>query len=250
MRKATLVLGLTMSLTMGTSAVFAGGDEDDVNGYDTMGYYVYSTDDPDQAQQNDFDGMYVGIQAGVNINTAGYDFSQVDPSTDLVAVTTSNTDAIAGAILGWGITWDEFYLGLEANGRYTFGGNANGIYINQLGRVGEFNERWSSGFGFRIGGIVYNTALIYFYGGGAYAGFKSAGLDGEDGIDIPAKNYSKFGYALGAGFEVQMNRSFNIDMRYLWRSFNKISETAGNDTFSLTPRDNLIMLAGNYHFAV
>ncbi len=249
MRKVTLLLGLTMSMTMGAGAAFAGGDEDDVNGYDTMGYYVYSTDDPDQTQVNDFNGMYIGIQAGVNINTAGYEFDQLDPSLDLASVTTSNTDALAGAILGWGITWDEFYLGIEANGRYTFGGNANGIYTNAYGRVGEVNERWSTGLGFKIGGIVYNTGLIYFYGGGAAAGFNFGGISGN-GVNVSSSTSSKFGYALGAGFEVQMNRSFNLDLRYLWRSFNKFNETLGDDSFSLTPRDNLVMLAGIYHFAV
>ncbi len=264
MFKGKLLLGIAFGLTVASAVVMAGGDDEDADGYDSMGYYVYSTDDPNQMQQNNFNSMYVGIQAGANIAQAGFSFSDTDgnTTTDILSTKSGETYAIAGGIIGWGHAWDEFYLGVEGNGRYNFGGGSNSVVTisnqtgSNTGSVDEVYETWSAGLGFKAGGIVYNTALIYFYGGGAYAGFKVNNAVFNSATDSGSFNQSKFGFSLGVGVDVQMNKAFNLDLRYLYRSFSNVtwtdtSDIPGNTINSkVTPKDNLVMLAGEYHFAV
>ncbi len=262
MFKGKLLLGVALSITAASTALFAGSEDYDDDGYDNMGYYVYSTDDPNQMPQNDYNSMYVGLQAGANFSQMSYSFTDtnVDTSDNMISTKGAETFAIAGGVIGWGHAWDEFYLGLEGNGRYNFGGGDNDITVfssgdfSRTGSVDEIHETWSAGLGLRLGGIVYNTALIYGYGGGAYAGFKVNNAVLNSGTNAGSFTQSKFGFSIGAGVEVQMNKAFNIDFRYLYRRFGNLgwSGSLGGDTIntSVTPSDNLIMISGLYHFAV
>ncbi|MDF1797304.1 MAG: hypothetical protein P1U63_12280 [Coxiellaceae bacterium] len=266
MFKGKLLLGITLGLTVASAVVMAGGEDGDADGYDSMGYYVYSTDDPNQMQQNDFNSMYVGLQAGANIAQAGFSYNDTDgnATTDILSSKSGETYAIAGGIIGWGHAWDEFYLGVEGNGRYNFGGGSNNVFTlgnsagTNTGTIDEVYETWSAGLGFKLGGIVYNTALIYFYGGGAYAGFKVNNAFYNLASDLGSLTQSKFGYSMGVGVDVQMNKAFNIDLRYLYRRFSNITWSAQGEGIlagttlnsKVTPTDNLVMLAGEYHFAV
>lgn len=239
MRYWSLSLGLAASLIVASSSVLAGGDQNDVNSYDNMGYYVFSSDDPYQVQQNNFNSMSVGIQVGMNPNS--YDFTSTGTNPNRAKL--SNMNAIGGLLYGWGFTWSEFFMGLETNFRYTMGG-ANGVTESTGVAGNKLKPSWSAGLGFKIGGIVYNTALIYFYAGGAYSGFKFS----DNNYLSNSATKSRFGYSVGPGIEVQMNTVFNLDLRYLYRGYGKMSVTTGATTNTYKPSENLFLLAGVFHF--
>ncbi len=242
MRKLTLLLGVGVGLSMSAYSAVAGGEDGDVNSYDNMGYYVYSADDPDQMQQNNFDGPYAGIDFGGNFRTVKY---TDDDATSKISEKIATSNMLAGLRAGWGFTFDEFYLGLEGNFRYTFGGGASAVIDNHY--ADNFKQTWSVGGGMRIGGIVYNTALMYLYLGGAYSGNKLDNISGD--VNQASVTANKFGFAVGPGVEVQMNRIMNVDFRYLYRSYGKTSFTDGAGThFSVDPTDNLVLMSLVFHF--
>jgi opacity protein-like surface antigen len=223
----------------------AGGGE---TSYDTLGYYVYTTEDP-ATGVNNFDRPYLGFNLGVN--SSGMKYTDTVGTTATV-VNSSDLSFAGGFFGGVGTLFDEFYLGLDANFRYAMGGSTHELQdVNGTGttNINDVHETWSTGLGAKVGGVVYNTALVYVYAGGQYTNFKLNDMQDNNGAAMADMSKSKFGMSVGMGVSVELNPKCNFDMRYLYQRYSTIEfPMASSETMEIQPTDNIFLFGFSYHF--
>jgi outer membrane immunogenic protein len=102
-------------------------------------------------------------------------------------------------------------------------------------------------------GPTWDRSMLYLKGGLAAAGIRNTASDldtGFDPLDFSTISKTKWGWALGAGFEQALQPNWTWKVEYLYMDFGKrTSGNADGNTFEHRNRVQTIKLGLNYRFA-
>jgi outer membrane immunogenic protein len=108
-------------------------------------------------------------------------------------------------------------------------------------------------------GIAQNTSLYYFKGGLATARIKNVGADMEgpdiDSSDIVSRSKTRFGFAVGGGYEYAFAPRWSVKLEYLYMDFGKYTVHhfdsdfgPPDDTFRFRNSVQTVKIGLNYNF--
>ncbi len=164
---------------------------------------------------------WAGPYAGVNL---GYQWGSVTHSA------TDPSGIFGGAQFGY--NWQ--------NGQFVYGAETD-IQLSSADDTAtpfQFSNPWWGTARGRIG-VAWNSFLFYGTGGLAYGGLesKTAGL---------SEDKTHFGWTIGTGVEVALNRAWSAKAEYLYVDLNdrSYSTTGTHNGFW----SNMLRLGVNYHF--
>lgn len=221
MKKAlAIILPLTISATFISSA-FAGPDTD---------YYVYAEKGAGAANtdRNDFNAFSVQLATGI-----GATYVKKDDNAIATPIHIPLTVSV-----GYSHTWNEFYLGGQAQFGWNFTPKKTG-YENQSG-VLNFNTKWQTMATLQIGGIISDTNAVYFDGGFALGQFNYANSG-----DAKATNYYQGGPVFGMGASLQLSDHINLDLQYNFIYYLKKNENGYGEVHAM---QNLGTVGISFHF--
>ncbi len=151
------------------------------------------------AAEDPFSGPYIGLQAAQSHLAIGYDYREIFPYREYADFDASGYEG--GVYLGYGRTFDNFYIGLQ--GDYLMGTAAHDQgFVYASGYARRIGETTSYGIAGRFGYNLHNAALPYIlfgwqhlnidaaqdYTGKVFDYRGSSGLDGlrfAAGLDFP-----------------------------------------------------------------
>jgi outer membrane immunogenic protein len=164
---------------------------------------------------------WTGPYAGLNL---GYQWGSVTNNP------TDPSGMFGGAQLGYNWQRGQFVYGAETDLQVSGADDTNAPF--------QFSNPWWGTTRGRIG-YAWNSFMFYGTGGLAYGGLKAqtAGL---------SEDRTHFGWTLGTGVEVGLNRAWSAKAEYLYVDLdNRLYTTTGtrNGMWS-----NMLRLGVNYHF--
>lgn len=185
---------------------------------------------PSLAQSTVFNGPYVGV-------FAGYDFSDTETTAPGVAQDLNQDGKSFGGYLGYGQTFDRFYVGAEGE----IGGNDLNGSKNVAGRITSLDANESYGLSVRGGYLVTDNALLYGRVGWQRTNFEvnSGGLSLHDDLD---------GVRFGGGLEVAMTDNLLARLEYNYTDYDALKYSVGTANYSVQPDGGQLRLGVGYRF--
>lgn len=184
-------------------------------------------DDGPDTRQFDFSGFYVGLQGGggeFGSEIAGRRGVGGANEGDLTA-DFADLSAGGGLFLGYGYTFNRWYVGAELEGDYSGGEWDHSRFPN--GRFFSVRKRESYGASARIGYAFGGQVLVYGRVGAVRTHFETdhlnLGVDSEQEDDL-------FGLRFGGGIEVPATDHFVIRMDSTYTTYNDY-KVAGEDNY-------------------
>ena len=163
----------------------------------------------------DWSGFYIGINGGGGWNRNCW----TETSFFGVAVVPSageGCSTVSGGTVGGqvGYRWQSasWVFGLEAQGNWAdFNGSTTSLVL-----PGITNQTKVDAFGLFTGqiGYAWNNALLYVKGGAAVTDNKYAGLVTATGLELSSANETRWGGAVGAGFEYGFAPDWSVGIEY------------------------------------
>jgi outer membrane immunogenic protein len=198
-------------------------------------------------------GFYIGANGGWGENHNCVDFINGAG----VAVASGCRDRSGGLIGGQlGYRWqaNQFVFGLEAQGDWADLSNQRVSLINPA----LSTRTKTSAIGLFTGqiGYAWNASLFYLKGGAAVTDNRFSILDSVSGIELAATTATRWGAAVGVGWEYGFspNWSFGIEYDHLFmghanNSFNVVNPVLVNFLNSRVTQDvDMLTLRVNYRF--
>lgn len=193
-------------------------------------YYVYAEQGAggdSMSANNDFNGFYLKFASGVTNPSILY---------NNVGVAAPMQIPVVGEI-GVSHTWDQFYLGGEAQFGYNFSVNKS-AYAAADGKNVNYQLKWQTMATMQIGGLISDTNVIYADAGYAFGDFNYS-------YGSSRKTAYINGPAVGAGVSLQLTDHLNFDANYHFVYYlNKSVE----NTVSVKARQNIITAGLSVHF--
>ena len=208
------------------------------------------------ANAQDFNGFYVGANAGGAFGRFDAKLSTVfSPTgyfaaTSVPAIATVGNQKIepngfsAGGGAGFGHQWDNFYFGLEADFQtMNLSGSKTGSAIYPCCAPTAFTitqtveTNWLFTLRPRVGWVVGNKALLYTTLGPAFTKIKYTGLFTDTfatAHESAAFDQGTVGYAAGGGVEFKLSPHWSVKGEYLYLGFNQTDIPSQNLT-AFTP---------------
>lgn len=162
-------------------------------------------------------GFYIGANAGVGFGDAqwGSPFDIIQntgprgPFLSPVAGSLSPVGGLAGGQLGYNYQTGWAVWGLQAD--WDGVGLTESQDSQPLDFPGSIKDRtnWLASVTGRFGAVVHENTLIYFKGGGAWAGFTHGAVDGSTQAIYPDQSDSRFGWTIGFGAEYHFNPAWS-----------------------------------------
>jgi outer membrane immunogenic protein len=170
-------------------------------------------------------GFYFGANGGYALSTSRDQLALAgDQPTGLYS-----TGGFGGGQVGYNVQISRWVLGVEAD----FQSASIGDAVNDL-NFGDYFSSQLSSFGTVRGrvGIAFNPLLVYFTGGFAYGNLASF-VNGPFLVGAPY-SFSGIatGYAVGAGVEYALDRSWSVKAEYLYLNFGKNDPTSAAGPYS------------------
>jgi outer membrane immunogenic protein len=162
----------------------------------------------------DWTGFYIGANGGWGQSHSCVDF--VTAAGTFASGCGDRSGGVAGGQIGYRWQTNQFVFGLEAQGDWADLKNT---------RVSLFDPTLSAtaktdGIGLFTGqlGWAWNSALLYVKGGAAVTGNRLTIFDNTTGIGLVSADSTRWGGALGVGFEYGFtpNWSFGVEYDHLW----------------------------------
>ena len=166
----------------------------------------------------DWNGVYLGLQAGVTVGEATHTFSNGAPTDD-----SDLSGLMGGAHLGYNLQQGEFVFGIEGD---IEGGEVDGDFVNATAATssGVVDMNWQASVRARLGKVV-DDYLFYFTGGWAIGDFDING--GPSFPFPPIGGYSDTidGWTAGVGIESFFTEDTTWRIEYRYTDF---GEASGN----------------------
>ena len=210
-------------------------------------------------------GFYIGVNAGAAFRVRNVDDNVFFPGVDplLLALASNNNNRnnarfIGGGQAGVNYQFNQFVLGIEADGQALVGNNNNGNNFFNFGNNGD-NARFLGTVRAR-GGIAFDRFLVYGTGGFAYG--TGPTINNFNPLLVNAGpfffnnndngNNWLFGYAVGAGIEWAFYNNWSIKAEYLYTDVRRTDNNnnfffRNNDLFR--ERNNIVRAGLNYRFS-
>jgi outer membrane immunogenic protein len=208
------------------------------------------------ANAQDFNGFYVGANAGGAFGHADTQLSTVFSPTGYFAAT--SVPAIAtvghqkiepngfsvGGGAGFGHQWDNFYFGLEADFQtMNLSGSATGSAVYPCCAPTAFTitqtvkTNWLFTIRPRVGWVFGNKVLLYQTVGAAFTSVKYTGLFTDTfatAHESASFDEGTSGYAVGGGMEVKLSHHISVKGEYLYMGFGT-ADLPSADLTAFTP---------------
>lgn len=205
----------------------------------------------------DWSGFYIGANGGYGSSRKCWD-QTVGFAPGVAEGCHDATGAVAGGQVGYRWQSSAFVFGLEAQGDWAdlYGRNASAV-------LGVENRTRINAFGLFTGqvGYAWNNALLYVKGGAAVTSdrYRGAGTGGLAGAEFDRADETRWGGAVGVGFEYGFAPNWSVGLEYdhLFMGRHDITLTSNGalapvGTFSRTDRIgqdvDLITARINYRF--
>jgi outer membrane immunogenic protein len=200
-------------------------------------------------------GPYAGLNCGYawGRTRSSSDDSGFDPPGASLAITIDADGWLCGAQAGYNWQTGNWLAGIEGDLGYL---DVSRRAINQ-GVPTDPDDLVAVKYGWygtltgRIG-PVWDRSALYLKGGAAVARIRNTAGDGNgaDTGDFTDISKTKWGWALGAGFEQVLQPNWTWKIEYLYMDFGKITSGNGDgDTFEHRNRVHTVKLGLNYRFA-
>ncbi|WP_234682773.1 outer membrane protein [Bradyrhizobium monzae] len=217
----------------------------------------YTKAPPMIAAVYDWSGFYIGANGGYGTSRNCWDGTVGFPA-GIAEGCHDATGAVAGGQIGYRWQSSAFVFGLEAQGDWAdlSGRNASTVF-------GVANRTHIDAFGLFTGqlGYAWNNALLYVKGGAAVTSnqYRGIGTGGLAGAEFDTANETRWGGAIGVGFEYGFAQNWSVGLEYdhLFMGHHDVTLTSNGalaavGTFSRTDRIgqdvDLITARVNYRF--
>ena len=200
-------------------------------------------------------GPYAGLHCGYarGRTTSSSDNSGFDPPTTTLAITIQDDGWLCGAQAGYNWQTGSWLLGVESDLGY-LGVSKRAVtqgIPSDADDLVAVKYGWYGTLAGRIG-PVWDRSALYLKGGAAVAHIRNTAGDGNgnDTGDFSTVSKTKWGWALGGGYEQIVSPQWSWKIEYLYFDFGKI--LSGNDdadTFEHRNKVHTVKLGLNYRFA-
>ena len=176
-------------------------------------------------------GIYVGINGGYAFGNGDFSYGGTVPSTD---------GFLVGGTIGGNYQWNQFVLGVEADGAWT---NLDGTTTTTCGPPScEVKSTWLATARGRAGYAI-DRILIYGTGGAAFGNVQGGAIGG------PFDSGTQVGWTAGGGVEFAFTPNLTAKVEYLYVDLGNFTCTvnciAGNN---LNITENVVRAGINYKF--
>jgi outer membrane immunogenic protein len=192
-------------------------------------------------------GLHCGAAWGRSRTSTADGFDNADPTV----VKMDDTGWLCGAQGGYNWHAGSWLYGVESDIGYLA---LEDRLLNQGDGDDLASFKFKSWYGTLTGriGPTWDRSALYLKGGAAVARIRHEAGDanGNDTGDFTSVSKTKWGWALGAGYEQALSPDWSWKLEYLYMDFGKI--TSGNqdgNTFEHRNRVHTVKLGVNYHFA-
>jgi outer membrane immunogenic protein len=200
-------------------------------------------------------GPYAGLHCGYawGRTTTSGDAGAFDPPAGPIAITIDPDGWLCGAQAGYNWQTGSWLFGVEGDLGYL---GVNERAINQ-GVPTDADDLVAVKYGWygtltgRIG-PVWDRSALYLKGGAAVAHIHNTAGDanGNDTGDFTDISKTKWGWALGGGYEQIVSSQWSWKVEYLYLDFGKTTSGNGDgNTFEHRNRVHTVKLGLNYRFA-
>lgn len=200
---------------------------------------------PAFAEDTDWSGVYVGVQAGYGWGHADQPYGSLNattfPSTQDAA---DQSGAVGGLYAGYNIQAGSAVLGLEGDF------NIDGIDGDDAQSGGDTNgvkHRWNANIRARAGMLVAPGTLVYAAGGVSFLNGKATNLDATPVEEIPT---DWTGWTLGGGIEQAFGTDLKARIEYRYSDYGKSVANFPLSGYSeqIQPKINTVMVGVAYKF--
>jgi opacity protein-like surface antigen len=189
----------------------------------------------------DFDGAYFGFQGGYgNLHT---DVIGPRNAGSTLEAEFSDDGALGGAYAGFGHTFGDVYLGVEADGEIS--DITWDHERDPTGRTYSVQREASVGGSLRLGYVVNNSALLYLRGGGVLTRFETKFDRGMQSVRL---DELEPGWRVGGGIEAPMTENIFLRMDYSYAAYDgyEVNYVTGQDHFDNS--ESLLRVGVAYRF--
>lgn len=184
----------------------------------------------------DWTGLYGGLNAGYGFG--GDDRVGLNPTFGRVG-DLEVSGIFGGAQIGYNHQTDRIVLGVEGDIQLSGISDDDRTAFDMSSDVNFFGT-------LRVrGGLAFDQTMIYATGGLAFADIdykvQGAGVNIND-------NYSKLGYAVGAGIEHAFDEDWSVKLEYLYVGLGRERLSDAGETTYATPSFHAVRVGVNYRF--
>ena len=187
---------------------------------------------------------YVGGNLGLNLDQTDRKSSSTDQPTYTTAIESRHL-LIANLLVGYGKEFKPgYYFGGEFNVGHGLGG-ANYTYNSTTyQKYNKLNVGWTAGLHAKLGSVIKGKAMLYGLLGSSVAQFRVKNM-----VDYTKVERWRVSFDVGAGVSMRLTDSTDLDFRYMYQHYSKMSYDApSNNLVTQTPINHLVLLGLNYHF--
>ena len=171
----------------------------------------------------DWSGFYVGANGGWGSSSNCWDVTNnvLTPGAPVVGPVVpaaadgcnSGSGAVGGGQVGYRWQTSNYVFGVEAQGDWS---NVKGSTFSVFSGPPSINSSNINGFGLFTGQVGYaiDNVLFYVKGGGAVTSDRYFGLVGPGGAAYDQASETRWGGAVGAGFEYGLARNWTVALEY------------------------------------
>jgi len=200
----------------------------------------------------DWTGFYIGANGGWGQSRNCWDFVDV-AGVVFADGCRERSGGLVGGQLGYRWQASQWVFGLEAQGDWADLSNTRVSVINPL-----FSTRTKTdGIGLFTGqiGYAWNAALLYVKGGAAVTSNRFSILDTLTGIELASASSTRWGGAVGVGFEYGFAPNWSIGAEYdhlfmgdANNSFSVVNPIVAAAANRITQDVDMVTLRINYRF--
>lgn len=205
-----------------------------------LGWYFDKQFEKAARAKVDHDGFYAGIQLGqgsLGSNTSGVHQDDTPTVTsNFTGDFAADTGHNIGGYLGYGATFNKFYLGLEAEAGAS---DAEWNHVRDPnGRVFGVEKKGSYGLGLRLGYVIDSGALLYTRLGVEKARFNTDWVKGGNRDNDVHRDDDVWGSRVGIGAEVPLTDHVFLRFDYSYADYDSYGFTTSHDNTDTMTFDN------------
>ncbi|MBB3182598.1 hypothetical protein FHR95_000122 [Halomonas fontilapidosi] len=188
-----------------------------------------------------YDGLYLGGQLGYGSLITDLEGPRREPSE--LEAPFGDSGALAGLHVGYGQTFQRFYLGGELAAEVS---DVTWNHERQpTGRTYSVDRESSLGLALRAGYVIDSGALLYLRGGPAWTAFKIRYARGDQRVHL---DETEQGWQFGGGIEIPLRERLRLRMDVSHTRYDDIEVDYGSGIDTLDSEETLTRLGLSYRW--
>ncbi|WFM69676.1 outer membrane beta-barrel protein [Halomonas sp. CKK8] len=187
------------------------------------------------------DGLYLGGQVGYGSLITDLEGPRTEPSE--LEARFGDSGALAGLHVGYGQTFQRFYLGGELAAEVS---DVTWNHERQpTGRTYSVDRESSLGLALRAGYVIDSGALLYLRGGPAWTAFETRYARGEQRVQL---DETEQGWQFGGGIEVPLRERLRLRLDVSHSRYDDVEVDYGSGVDTLDSEENQMRLGMSVRF--